>query len=226
MAEQDTIDPEWGRVLFRCRPRPLRGYFKLSYQGVLPQIKWLKFLTPAIVGTSPVAESMVLAGLPTILSIFVLQVILGLKPPNEPSWVRPFCFTVLAISIPVAFWWCWIAPRKDVVVVGERGFRWHISWSCWNWFPSRGSVAIGDLEAFSYRSDCFGPEPVEWGKTTTEKLNRLVLEVYLSHYDIGFHLKNDKNIVVEKFFARFEQEDLRRFLDHLAATAEPHQVTV
>ena len=34
-------------------------------------------MTPAIVMVSPVAESMVLAGLPTVLSIFVLQVILG-----------------------------------------------------------------------------------------------------------------------------------------------------
>jgi len=71
----------------------------------LPSFKWLKFL-------HPVMESMIPAGLPTVLSIFVLQVILGLKPPHEPPWVSPFCFAVLAVSIPIAFWWRWMPVSK------------------------------------------------------------------------------------------------------------------
>jgi hypothetical protein len=226
MTEPKAADPELGQVLFRCRPKSLRGYFTLRFQGALPPFKWLKFLHPVIAITSPVAESLVLAGLPTVLSIFVLQVLIGLKPPHEPSWVNPFCFTVLAVSIPVAMWWCWIAPRKDGVTVHERGFHWQISWSCWNWFRSRGNVAISDLDAFSYRSDCFGTEPVDVGKTTGEKLSRLWLEVNLSHYDITFHLKNNRNITVEGFFARFKQDDLQRFLDHIATHADPHRIAV
>jgi len=190
------------------------------------RLRSLKFLNPPIVMTSPVAESLILGCLPMVLSIFVLQVLLGLKPPHEPSWVRPSCFAVLTVSIPVAMWWCWIAPRKDDVIVYERGFRWQVSWSRWNWFRSRGSVAFTDLEAFSYRSDCFGPEPRDWGKTAGEKLSRLWLEVNLSHYDIAFHVKNHRDIVVEKFFARFNQDDLQRFLDHMSILAEPHRIAV
>jgi hypothetical protein len=226
MAGTNIVAGELGRELFCCRPRSLRSYFQLSYQGALPQLKWLKFLTPAIVVVSPMVESLVLAGLPTMLSIFVLQVVLGLKPPHEPVWVRPFCFAVPAISIPVTFWWCWIAPRKDVVVVGERGFRWRVSWSNWNWFRSRGSVAVNDLEAFSFRSDCFSSEPLECGNTLAEKLKRIQLESDLSHYDMAFHLKNDRSVVVGKFFARFEPDDLQRFLDHLATIAEPIKIAV
>jgi hypothetical protein len=31
---------------------------------------------------------------------------------------------------------------------------------------------------------------------------------------------------VEKFFARFDHDDLERFLKHLATVAEPHRIAV
>jgi hypothetical protein len=76
-------------------------------------------------------------------------------------------------------------------------------------------------ETFSYRSDSLGAEPVECGKTTNEKLTRILVQLSVSRHDISFHLKNDKDIVFEKFFARFDHDDLQRFLDHLAMVAEP-----
>jgi hypothetical protein len=226
MTGPNATDPELGRELFRCRPKSLWSFFALRYQGALPAFKWLNFLNPIIAVTSPIAESFVLAFMPTILAIFVLQVIFGLKPPHEPLWVRPFCFAVLAISVPVALWWHWVAPRKDFVIVHEHGFRWRASLSRRDWFRSRGIVANSELEAFSCRSDCFASEPVEVGKTTSEKLSRIWLELNLSRHDVGFHLKDNRDIVVEKFFARFDQDDLRRFLDHLATVAQPHRIAV
>jgi hypothetical protein len=226
MTEPNTADPGLGQVLFHCRPKPLRGYFALVNQGALPPFRKLKFLHAVIVMISPVCESLILAGMPMVLSIFVLQVILGLKPPHEPSWVRPFIFAVLAVSVPIAGWWCWLAPRKDCVMVHERGFRWQVSWCHWNWLRLRGGVAISDLKSFSYRSDCFESEPVDFGKTTADKFTRLVLEVCLSRYDITFHLNNDQNITVGRFFARFNEADVQRFLDHLATHAEAHRINV
>jgi hypothetical protein len=226
MEERNAADPELGKELFRCRPKLLRDFFALRYQGALPSYKWLNFLKPALVITSPILETLILTGLPTILLIFLLQVILGLKPPTEPVWVRPVCFAALVIPFPVMIWWYWIAPCNDDVIVYERGFRWRISLSRWEWFRSQGSVIISDLKAFSYRSDCFEPESVDWGKTHNDRLARLRLEVNLSHYDIAFHLKNESNIVVEKFFARFDQADVPRLLDHLATSAERLKITV
>lgn len=226
MTEEEAVDPELGRVLFKCLPRPLRSYAALRTQGALPAGKWLKRLSPVSAITSPVAESLILAGLPTIFLIFLLQVVLGLKPPNEPFWVRPACWMVLTISVPVTGWWCWLAPRKDYVIVCERGFRWQVSLCRWKWFRSRGVLTYASVPSFSYRSDCFETEPVEWSKTAAEKLNRIWLEVNLSQYDIALHLKNNTDVVIEDFFARFNQNDLRRFLDHLTIMAEPQRITV
>ena len=226
MTRVSGSEPGPGRELFRCRPNSLPEYSRLRFQGVFPASASLKWVDRVTTITSPIAESLILAGMPTILLILLLQVILNLKPPHEPFWVRPLCFVVLALSVPMSIWWCWIAPRKDGVVVYERGFHWQVSLNRWTWLRSRGSAAFSDLEKFSYRSDCFTPEPLEAGKTTGEKLGRLLLELNLSRYDIGFHFKGNQDIVVEKFFARFERADLQRFLDHLASIAEPHRISV
>jgi len=171
-------------------------------------------------------ETMILAGLPTVLLAFVFQFVLGLKPPNEPSWVRNLYFAILAVSCPFAVWWSWIRPLADKLVVCEREFSWRVSLIRWEWFSSRGRVHATQLEGFSYRSDCFDADPSECGKTTAEKLNRILLELDLSRHDLKFHLRNGTEITVEKFFARFEHADLQRFLEHLATFAEPHEVVV
>ena len=160
MTKAIPSSPEMGRDLFRCKPKSLHDYSKARFQGVFPSYASLKWLDQLIVVTSPIAENLILAMMPTILGIFVLQVILDLKPPHEPSWVRPLCFVILAASVPISIWWCWIAPRKDHLVVCERGFRWQVSLNRWTWFRSRGFAAFNDLVKFSYRSDCFVPEPL------------------------------------------------------------------
>jgi hypothetical protein len=48
----------------------------------------------------------------------------------------------------------------------------------------------------------------------------------LSRHDIAFQLEPDRKIVVEKFFARFNSDDLRRFLDHLARFADRCEIAV
>src|SRR6266699_2041643 len=100
MSELSAADPELGRDLFHCRARPLRSFFVLRYQGSLPLPGRLNPLSPFLAVTSAVMESLLLAGVPTILLIFGIQVVLGLKPPNEPLWVRPVCFAFLALAAP------------------------------------------------------------------------------------------------------------------------------
>jgi hypothetical protein len=226
MTKANATDPELGQELFRCRPTSLQVYSSLRFQGAFPAYASLKWMDRVTAVVSPVTENLLLAGLPTILSILILQVILGLKPPHEPVWVRPFCFAILAASVPLSVWWCWIAPRKDRLVVYERGFRWQVSLNHYTWCRSRGSVAFSDLETFSYRSDCFATEPLDTGKATGEKLGRILLELKLARLDAGFHLQSNQDIVVEKLFARFDQDDLQRFLNHLATIAEPHRITL
>jgi hypothetical protein len=215
-----------GRELFRCRPKPLRDYFALRYQGELPGFASARFLNSIIATISPFIQNLLLAGLPTIGVIFVLQVVLGLKPPHEPGWVRPACFAVLALSVPTSIWWCWFAPRRDVVIVSENGFRWRISLCRVEWFGSRGTFRFTELKGLSYRSDSFDAEPRDCGKTTSEKLARLLLEASLSRHDIRFELKDGREVVAERFFARFEEKDLRRFLQHLGSLAEEHRIEV
>lgn len=226
MTEASRTNSKLGQELFGCRPRSLHGYSSLRFQGAFPMFASLKWLDQVIAITSSVAESLILAGLPAIFLIFVLQVILNLNPPHEPSWVRPLVLAVLAVSILLSVWWCWIAPRKDYLTVYERGFCWQVSLTRWNWFRSRGYVDYEDLVKFSYRSDCLTIEPLEPGKTTGEKLSRILLELNLSRHDVSFHLNNKRDIVVEKLLARFDQDDLQRFLEHLATVAEPNRITV
>jgi hypothetical protein len=226
MIETSTSEMAFGRELFRCRPRPLWQFFALRYQGALPTFKWLRFLNPVITVVSPIAESFTIACLPGILMILLLQFGLGLKPPNEPSWVRPFYVAFLAVSVPLILWWHWATPRNDGVAVCERGFRWRISLSRWDWLRSQGSIPINKLESFSYRSDCFEAEPVDTGKTTADKLERILLELALGRHAIAFNLKTGDQIVVEHFFARFAPDDLQRFLAHLATVAEAHRISV
>jgi hypothetical protein len=221
-----AADPELGQVLFRCRPESLRRYLVLSNQGVFPPVRGLKFLNRIAPAILPIAETIILAGLPMVLVVFVLQVILGLKPPNEPSWTRPLCAGVLTFSVPFSVWWNWIAPRRDGIIVCERGFRWQLSLSSWEWLRSQGCLATDNIEAFSYRSDCFESQPVDCGKSPAAELTRILLELNLARHDIAFHLKNKSEVVVGKFFARFNHDDLRRFLDHLGTMAEPRRVVV
>jgi hypothetical protein len=215
-----------GPELLRCRPKPLWKFFSLHYQGMLPPFKWCRFLNPIITVTSPIADSFIAACLPLVLSGFLFQVVLGLKPPDEPSWTRPFYIACLAISAPLILWWYWASPRNDGVTVCERGFRWRISLSRWNWFRSEGTIAFDQLESFSYRSDCFDEAPIDSGKTTAQMLERLWLELHLGRHDIAFHLKNGDEKVVEHFFARLEPNDLERLLAHLATVAESHRILV
>jgi len=217
-----NVDPTLGNVLFRCRPNSLRTFFSLRDQGPFPPFKWVRRLGPFMAITSAVAESIVLGGIPTVLLIFVFEVLFGLKPPHQPGWVRPVCFVTLFISLPVSLWWYWIAPRKDSVTVCEWGFSWRISHAHWGWFRSHGHVVLSELEAFTWRSDCLAPEAVDWGTTTADKLGRIWLELSLSRRSVAFHLKGERTIVAEELFSRFHPEDVRRFLDHLAAFAEPN----
>jgi hypothetical protein len=169
---------------------------------------------------------MILAGMPLVLTVFVLQVILGLKPPNEPRWIIWLYSSILAVSIPWTAWFYWVTPAKDSVLVYETGFHWRISHSHLGWFPSKGKLHNDDLKGFSYRSDCFEREAIDCGKTTSEKLARIWLEVNLSHHDLCFHLKNGRDLTAPKFFARFCPDDLHRFLDHLSTFAEVNQIQV
>jgi hypothetical protein len=171
-------------------------------------------------------QNIVLAGSPTIILIFLLQFILGLEPPHEPSWVRPLCFAVLALSVPLSVWCCWLVPGSDSVTVYEWGYRWRVSLSRWEWFPSSGALAFANLESFSYRSDRFTPEPSEPGNTTAEKFARILLDLNLLRHGIAFHLKNGKDVIVEEFFSRFDQRDLEHFLQHLATYVQPHPIEV
>jgi hypothetical protein len=226
MTKPLRTNSKLGQELFGCRPRSLHGYSSLRFQGALPMFASLKWLDRVIGITSPIADSLILAGLPAICLIFVLQVILDLKPPHEPPWVRPLVFAVLTVSILVSVWWCWIAPRKDHLTVYERGFSWQVSLTRWDWFRSRGCVDLSDLSSFSYRSDCLTTEPLEPGQTTSEKLARILLELNLSRHDARIHLHNMQDIVIEKLFARFDADDLQRFIDHLTAVTEVHSIKV
>jgi len=195
----------------------------MRYQGTFPSGSQLRFLEPVIAITMPITQTLLLAGLPTVLSIFFFQFALG---PHEPAWSRNLCFVILALSCPFAIWWFWLAPQGDKLVVYEREFRWRISLVYWEWFRAGGCVRTEELEAFSYRSDCFDAAPSECGKTTAEKLTRILLELDMLRHDLKFHLRNGKAITVEKFFARFDPADLQRFLTHLATFAERHEITV
>src|SRR5436305_394195 len=77
MTEPNPRFPDLGRQIFRCRPKPLRTFFALRCQGSFPLFRWWNSLNPIIVGTSSIAETLILAGMPTILLIFVLQIIFG-----------------------------------------------------------------------------------------------------------------------------------------------------
>ena len=224
MAEQRGQGPELAPEHLVCRPRKLRSFFHLRYQGALPSFRWMKPLSPIIEITSPLMETIILACLPTILLIFLFEMIPGLKAPHQPVWVRPVCFAVLVISWPVSVWWYWFSTRNDFVAISEGYLRWRVSLSRWEWFRSRGCLALGALAAFSYRSDGLVPEPVDCGKTTAEKFARLVLEVNLSRHDLALHLKEGKTIVVEKLLARFETEDLRTLFDRLSAFSERREI--
>src|SRR5436190_1607512 len=131
-----------------CRPRPLRSFFNLRYQGSLPGFAWMKPLQPVIAIASPLAQTVMLAGLPTILLIFLFQALPGLKQPHQPEWVRALCFTVLVISCPLSVWWCWFSPRADFVTLSERHLSWRVSLSRWEWFRSRGCLAVAELASF------------------------------------------------------------------------------
>jgi hypothetical protein len=218
LSEQRVPDP--GKEIFHCRPVPLLNFFAMRYQGALPSVRLLRVLGSAIV---LIAETIIFAGLPTVLLLLVFSFVLG---PKEPSWARNLCFAVLTVSCPFAVWWFWGAPRGDKLVIDEREFRWRISLVCWEWFRARGSVPVSELESFSYRSDCFDIKPSEYGKTTAEKLNKILLELDMSRYSIRFHLRNGKEITIEKFFARFEPADLHRFLAHLTNIAQRHEIVV
>src|ERR1043165_7932242 len=177
-----------GSELFRCQPRALRNYFTLRYQGALPFFCFLKFLEPIVAVTSPISESVILAGLPLVVIIFILQPFLGLEPPHEPSWLRPLCFLILIVSVILTAWFYWLTPAKDTIIVFERGFCWKISHANWDWIPSRGELGNDEIKAISYRSDCFDREMISRDKTVAGKLARIWLDVNLSHYDLCFHL--------------------------------------
>ena len=165
-----------------------------------------------------------LAGLPPVLVMFVIAVVLRVKV--DLFWGCVILSGMLALSVPFAFWCFWISPRSDVLTVSDGGFRWRISLARWGWFRCKGSVAFADLRGFSYRSDWSEPTAVEPGPTTNEKLGRLWLEVNLSRHDLLIYLQNNKAIVLRNVFARFDQDDLQRFMNHLARVAEPCQIPV
>lgn len=176
--------------------------------------------------TSPILETMILAGMPIALTAFVLQVILRLKPPNEPPWLFSLYALILAVSIPFATWFYWVTPASDRVLVYERGLYWKISHTRLGWFPTMGKLYNDELKGISYRSDCFERETIDCGKTTPERLARIWLDVNLSHHDLCFHLKNGRDLTAPKFFARFCADDLHRFLEHVSRFAEANQVQV
>src|SRR5258707_7034000 len=63
-------------------------------------------------------------------------------------------------------------------------------------------------------------------KATPHSCGILILDLHLARHDIGFHLKNNKEIVVEKFFARFDPGGLHLFFNQLSTAARAHQITV
>jgi hypothetical protein len=219
MVARQNACSDFGPELFRCRLRSLGAFFRLRYQGTLPS--WgSKVVTSLNAITSPVLNTVILSCLPAIILIFTLQFGFGITSSKQEVWVLPVFLAVLVISSAAAIWWLWLVPLRDYVIVSENGFRWQLSLSRWECFPSQGSLSTAELKAFSYRSDCFEAEPLDFGKSAQEKLERICLEANLGRHDMACHLKNDKNIVLKKFFARFEPDDLRRFLDHLATFAE------
>ena len=224
MADRRAQATEATPEQFVCRPRSLRNFLRLRHQGAFPPFRWMKPLWPTIEITSPLMETIILACLPTILLIFLFEMIPGLKAPHQPAWVRPVCFASLVISSPLSVWWYWFSPRNDFVTISAGYLRWRVSLSRWEWFRSRGSLALDALTAFSYRSDGLVSEPVDCGRTTAEKLARLVLEVNLSRHDLAIHDKNGKTVVIEKLLARFEPEDLRTLFDQLCSSAERQEI--
>jgi len=225
MTELGGANSERGQELFRCRAKPLLRFFVLRYQGSFPPPPALKSINRLVI-LSPFLEPLVLAGIPLVLAVFLFEFVFGLKPPNRPAWLVPFCLAVLAVSLVIAIWWFWISPQKDSVIVHEQAFRWRISLCRNEWFRSQGSITTIELEAFSYRTDCFDREPVGCGKSTADKLTRILLELNLSRHDLGFHFRNGEYKIIERFFARFEPDDLKQFLAHLATIAEARLIAV
>ena len=224
MAERCAHNSELRSEPFVCRPRKLQSFFRLRYQGTFPPSRWTKRLVPIVAVTSPLSETILLAGLPMISLIFLFELVPGLQAPHQPFWVRPLCFAVLVISCPGAVWWYWISPRYDSIAICDGKLRWRLSFSCWEWFRASGSLPLDTLSSFSYRSDGLEPEASNCGKSTEEKFARLLLEINLSRHDLALHLKSGKTIVLEKLLARFETDDLRLLFDRLGVLAERQEI--
>jgi len=185
----------------------------------------LHFIESFIGLASPIVETFILAGLPPVALIFVVSVILGVKV--DLFWGRVTLAGTLALSVPFACWCFWISPRRDILTISDCEMRWRVSLAHWGWFRCHGKVESHDLRGFLYRSDWPEPTVVEPGPTTHEKLARLWLEVNVSRHDLVLYPKNDAEaVVIRNVFARFDQTDLQRFIEHLAELAEPCRIPV
>jgi hypothetical protein len=131
-----------------------------------------------------------------------------------------------ALMVCTSVWWHWIAPRRDYLIVYERGFRWRL-WLCrLGILPSHGRVATATIDEGAYRDDSLESEPVEIGDTPAEQLGRIQLELELPRDGLMLRFKSGERIVLNRFFSRFNRADALRFLTFLETNTPARRIKV
>jgi hypothetical protein len=206
-----VADRALGSVIFQCRRRSFLGFMlAIRDYGVA-------FLAPVIS-----------AGLLALPIVFCLQKALHVNfdwkhnPPTALVFLG-----LLVIGFALGVWWFWISPWKDYLIVQQHGFTWRVSRSKWDTFPIRGTALFRSLAGLRYRSDWSqkNAEASRANSTTAAKLARLLLDLSLSKRDLILQMKDGRELLLENLIARFYEEDLRRFLDHVSLQLSPPTAT-
>ncbi|MFO1513449.1 MAG: hypothetical protein U1F83_11130 [Verrucomicrobiota bacterium] len=166
----------------------------------------------------PYTKTFLLAGIPTVVVLMLLTAN-GISFSADQRKLLVGCIVTLAMVGSVA--WMWILPRKDFLIVHQRGIRWQIWLSKWNTLPSKGTICLEDLKEFSYSSSWGEPQGLQISPSATapEKVTALVMFLALDTNALEIVDGNGNRRIIENFFIRFERADLERLLNYVSERA-------
>lgn len=201
-----------GAEVLVCKPKPVHEFQMAISRGPHDVPVVIAAINSVSAWLYPSLKTILLGGIPSVLTVTLL---LQFGISNEHRKVVVVC--VFALMLLASVTWMWILPRRDFLVLHERGFRWRIWLSAWRTWPNCGVIKFSELGDFAYCSDWAKPNSIRVSplEPIAERLARVIAYMELDSHSLKLADAAGKPQVVENLFARFDQTDLNRFIDEV-----------